>query len=665
MEVNDLYLIAAVISEFELKNGNKFRNNPRGSNGFNYFNTNGVERLKWYLKEIQSSMNKESGSLPELSSSFGIIYDKILSIDKFINHSEYNIAEKEANSNNSIMSFIAQVINNNYGANYSVYTHNGEYKVQEMYNQDFNSTRVQSTLYSTMKMNFANPSFYDLKNDKELNLFNSLFPKNIDTIENFYTAVERNEINYDKLNKYIKSKTGISMTKSSLLSAILDIESYDNKTVTGTSFKNALYNLINAINDDFKTNEFKNEIDNSTNNGRVGLDSTIGSFLTNAINEQLFIALKNAFAEKFSIRAVMNVKTADGNALPTFKVSNLTYKDTELFEQQREYENSNSTNLHKSLLILNQNAIEGTITKLEVLGKKRSKAFNKLSVQELFQSDFQYDFIENVVQNNKFSVIIGNYSDKSTILAKLVNGDFSINNGKNILEESVETILEKVRTQGYNYYHDSLTKVVSDYKYLMDLVGYKNDVNTDVTSDLNNSISQIEKFLANNKITDLVKIIADEQLRLGKSIGVELIEELHYSKYSNGVTMNSLLLDNFRIYSSPKLFNQFVNFTEKSALSKITNNDFKISNIESVLTKFNLKKSDFADITSEGKETNSYTKIVFENGNLNPLFRKWMWLNSLFRNEYLYISTKGEYMHPHKIRNNFNSRSGDFNEKGY
>lgn len=668
MEVNDFYLIAAVISEFELKYGNKLRNNLKNSNGFNYFNTNGVEMFKWYLKEIKDSIDKKPGSLPELSVAFGIIYDKILSIDKFINNSEYNIAEKELNSGNSIINFMSQVINNNYGANYSTYTHNGDYKVQEMYNQDFNSTRVQSTLFSTMKMNFANSSFYDLKSDKELNLFNSLFPKNIDTIENFYTAVERNEINHNKLNKYIKSKTGINMTKSSLLSAIYDIESYDGIPVTGTSFKNALYNLINAINNDFKDSKFKTEISNSTNDGKIGLDSTIGSFLTNAINEQLFVALKNAFAEKFSIRAVMNVKSADGNTLPTFKVSNLTYKDAELFEQQREYELNTSGNLHKSLLILDQHAIDGTITKLEVLGKNRSKAFDKLSVAEQFQSDFQYDFIENAIKNNKFSVIIGNYSDKSTILAKLINGNFSINEGKNILEENIETILEKVRTQGYNYYYDSVTKVVSDYKILMDFLGYENTVNTNITSDLNNSISQIEDFLSIYKITDLVKVIADEQLRTGKDLGMNLIEELHYSNYSNGVKMNSFLLDNFRIYSSPNLFNQFVQATEKSALSKISDNSFKINNTESMLTRFNLKKSDFADIVEvKGvqKETFSYGKIVFNNGNINPLFKKWLWLNSLFRNEYLFISTKGEYMHPHKIRNNFNSRSGNFSEEGY
>ena len=34
-----------------------------------------------------------------------------------------------------------------------------------------------------------------------------------------------------------------------------------------------------------------------------------------------------------------------------------------------------------------------------------------------------------------------------------------------------------------------------------------------------------------------------------------------------------------------------------------------------------------------------------------------MWTNALFRNEYLFISTKGEYMHPHKQRE-LNSRFG-------
>ena len=36
-----------------------------------------------------------------------------------------------------------------------------------------------------------------------------------------------------------------------------------------------------------------------------------------------------------------------------------------------------------------------------------------------------------------------------------------------------------------------------------------------------------------------------------------------------------------------------------------------------------------------------------------------MWVNALFRNEYLFISTKGEYNHPHKVRGlKFNDNLG-------
>lgn len=33
-----------------------------------------------------------------------------------------------------------------------------------------------------------------------------------------------------------------------------------------------------------------------------------------------------------------------------------------------------------------------------------------------------------------------------------------------------------------------------------------------------------------------------------------------------------------------------------------------------------------------------------------------MWLNALMRNEYIFISAKGEYMHPHKLKGDLQYR---------
>ena len=35
-------------------------------------------------------------------------------------------------------------------------------------------------------------------------------------------------------------------------------------------------------------------------------------------------------------------------------------------------------------------------------------------------------------------------------------------------------------------------------------------------------------------------------------------EELHYSKYKNGFSFNQLIYDNYKIYSSEELFNEFI-----------------------------------------------------------------------------------------------------------
>ena len=101
---------------------------------------------------------------------------------------------------------MTQVINNNFGASYSIYNTDGTYTTQEMYQQDFNSTRVQSSLFSTMKMNYMNKSFYDLTDAKELKRFNDLFPSNLEDISNMVEAIETKAVDYIKINKYIKIK---------------------------------------------------------------------------------------------------------------------------------------------------------------------------------------------------------------------------------------------------------------------------------------------------------------------------------------------------------------------------------------------------------------------------------------------------------------------------
>lgn len=542
---------------------------------------------------------------------------------------------------------MTQVINNNFGSSYAIYNTDGTYTTQEMYQQDFNSTRVQSSLFSAMKINYMDKSFYDLTDAKELKRFNGLFPSNLENILNMVEAIETKAVDYIKINKYIKDKTGIPMTRNSLMSTIKDMSMniYDGNPVTGYNFRLDLEKLITyGLNKDFNSDSFKESVEQSSGRN-VNFDSTIKDVIPESIKQPLFIALKNAYLENFTIKAVMNVNTSKDTTLPTFKVGNLTYKDTELFDLRRQYEKDTTGLLFNSLLIKDDPAIVGTSTKLEVVGAKRSKMYDELTPIEQFTSDFKYDFIANAVNNNKFSVIIGNYSDKSTILAKVINGDFILNKEERnvtILKESIDNILETVRVQGYSFYSDTLKSVFSDYKEVFDALKIKHKITPDnldkldakKVSVLDTNISEVNRILTSLTTKERSPIIELNsrlsEIPVGTRPEVTLTEELHYSRYADGTFLNNFLIDNFIIFSDSDenglFYNDFVKQNESKFLEKFSNNagNSKVDlgldtrKIDKVLTTFNLTSEDFKDASDKV----NYNSVTLSEGKLNPLIRK-------------------------------------------
>ena len=293
--------------------------------------------------------------------------------------------------------------------------------------------------------------------------------------------------------------------------------------------------------------------------------------------------------------------------------------------------------LFNSLLIKDNPAIVGTSTKLEVVGAKRSKMYDELTPIEQFTSDFKYDFIANAVNNNKFSVIIGNYSDKSTILAKVISGDFIVNKEKRdvtILKESINDILETVRVQGYSFYGDTLRSVFNDYKIVFDALGIEHNIIPDNFNMLNTNILEVNRILTNlttkerNPIIELNSRLSKIPVDLRPKVA--LTEELHYSKYADGIFLNNFLIDNFIIFDDSSenglFYNDFVKQNERKFLEKFSSNkgDSKIDlgldtkKIDKVLTTFNLTSEDFKDSSNKI----NYNSVSLSEDKLNPLVRK-------------------------------------------
>lgn len=665
MEMKDLYLLGSMIHSFELKYGNKFKNSDVE---FEYFNKNPGQSLVWYLQKIIQAFNKEGDYISEFNDSLKIgerggfnfrdVINLAYSLNNYINDPELNILAKEKTSTNSLLSIIGQVINNNFGVIYSVFNTSSGLEVQNMYQQDFNSTYINNTVLSYMVTNALNKDMYDLKNKKELDKFNGIFDAAFeeDRNQDIYIYSLNNPSIVEEFSEYISEKTGIPFSNFSFVDLINEMKAQHNKTRIEVSFfKNKVSEFINSINKDFKNKTFKSYITKATS-------LTSGKVLNNTVSNAFYKSLSKTYLMNFITKPAMNLTTQLGSKVPSFRTSTLTFKDTEIFDLQRTYEKAEGTS-YRSLLLKDSPAILGTSTKLEVTNPLTEDEYNsvkdaaKLTPQESFIADFRYEFWDSLMKQDTFQIILGNYSDKNTVFTKIINGRFQLEgSNKIIIQEDMDVLLETVRTQAFKYYSDTFKKVFEDYKELFSKTGFENEANQ-ITDDFENNIKVINNVLLRNNIIDLLSIYAELPFSL-KNPNLTITQELHYSNYSGGTSINQLLADNYRIFGNINLFNEFVSIQEQSFMDKT------VSSQNNTLNHMNSAKGDFNQIASKlglnfDEFSDEFDKIQLKSGKLNPIVRKWMWLNALFRNEYTFMTSKGEYMHPHK--NNSTLRSGEFN----
>lgn len=645
MEMADFYLFAAQIADFEVKNGNQLKSAKDST--YKYFNENPEKGLKWYVEQIAKGDN----NIPGLKEHFQMNSEFAISLKNYFDSKELNIKEKDANSDIKLTNILAQVVNNNFGASYLKYNANGNYRIQEMYKQNFNNLEVQSMLFAKMLSNSAKQSFYK-KEDVESDLAKILNNITIAPGESLKTMPINKKI---ALGAYIGSKTGIYLSYLSVDELIDDLtEANNGNLVTKERFSSLFSSFMTSLRTDFES--VRKGIDDGTISAAARGDVETSDYLKESVKDSFFKGINNAYLVNEIIKPVMNIETLNGAKLPTFKLATLTHKDTELFEVQREFENKNQGLFHS--LLIKDAVILGTGTKLEVVNGSDSKEAVKFNVAENFQSDIQFDFLENLISSEpKFNILLGNYSDKNTVLTKVINGKFSLDGKTPIAKTDIGTILETVRMQSAAYYKDLITKVLDDYSKLFDF---------ELDKDIDKNIDKINKILSDkNSVRDLSKKASD--------LGINFTEELHYSKYSDGkklnkIRLNQLIVDNYHIFNNITLFNKFGKNQEASMINKlrkyVSNNSLVFvgknqeAKMKQYLEALNLTDADFY---SEDGGKVDYGNLNGQNG-INPILRKWMWLNAMFRNEYLYISAKGEYMHPHKNKL-LTTRSGKFDEK--
>ena len=680
LETKDFYLFGAKIADFELEHGLKLRKDALKnkaaaeavkegekaidtSNDFVFFNEDPKKAILWYINNIA---NLSKTTVDGMAEHFKYNTEFALSLKNFIESDEFNIQEKEKNSDESVIQVLAQVFNNSFGASYITYNSNGKYILRSAYNQNFNNTRVQDTVFNKMFNNFER-NLYDKENDKAKiqKLFESLEGSK-DVIKDLSKLGKLNRV---AIARFLKYKTGININYLGVEEFIMDLankgDKNDKEALTHTGLITEMNKFLGALSMDF--DHIKESVDASDITKMSRGDDTTSAYIKNTINSNAFKALSTAYLMNTTIKPIMTIQTLTGESIPTFKTANLTYKDTELVWEQYLRQESNN-GVYRSLLTDNSEkmALVGTNTKLELVSGDENKSAAKFNVAESFTGDFQFGFIESLLKNDSFDVMIGNYSDKSTILTKTISALFKVLDGKekvNVTELSSDKLLNLMRRQSENYYKDVLTKVINDYAKLLNI-----QVKTTKNEDIFKSIDKI-----NAKLSTIPSI--ETLSPLASKLGIDFTKELHYSRYGDIVSMNQLIVDNFKIFSSFELdskdnatyplFNEFVKRQEDSFIDKFkyfnssTGSDsikltanLEESDIELLFKKLGLKDSDFG-VTDEG-DVDIYSLV--QNDKLNPILKKWMWLQSLYRNEYLFMTGKGEYMHPAKGLSN---RSAD------
>lgn len=520
---------------------------------------------------------------------------------------------------------LTQVINNNYGAVYSVFNSRSGLLLQSMYQQDFNNTAMNNTVVSFLELNQSNTNLFNLRNKQERAEFNKLF-EGYELDDNLYVAAINNQNIAKKFIDYINSKTGLNLGYGVFLNILSDItqrKGYEN--ISARQFKNVLEKFINTFNSDFRLSNspFRKSYLTSA------FDMSVSEILPNILEDPLYnsiITSQRNHMTDIMMKPVMNVEASDGNKVPSFKTTTLTFKDTELYDQQRSFQNKEG-NVYKSLLLGDTPAILGTSAKLDVFNPQteKSKKAVKMTPTESFISDFKQEFWDSILRNDTFQIVLGNYSDKNTVFTKIINTKFALANSETtILKESIENLLEAVRIQSANYYADTFRQVFEDYKGLFEALGFEHA--NRMNDDFENNISIINEVLANNDILDLLdKYSKSEDYGSSMKPKFNIVDELHYSRYANGMAINQLLADNYRIYNDEKLFNEFVKRQEQSFLSKygeiIGNYDLsKVVNAEAgkfnaILEALNIDKDALGD---------EKTEMVLGNRDLNPIIKKWM-----------------------------------------
>ena len=670
LSTNDFYSLGSYIREFEKENLITILNNK--SNGLERYKdwepleNNPVKMLGWYLENIIEAYNQDFKY--DLNAALGKHFLHRVDIVKSINNFLTSVKTKEENSGFYLTRILGHKLINTYGANYSVYNINNHKLIsQEMHSHNSNKVDLNNTTYRHLLNNVSQPNKFWIKVSPKENMtdreLNTLLKEELESIKEIIsTDSGLSDIIFKSLGIFI-GKHGAAQLRNKLgektATTIQDIlsEIRSKKAIDDESIPRSILDRII---------ENEKNIDDE-NYGEVLIPSDVISPLVRKIQD-----IQDIYLDNFILRPIMNISTLSGEQIPTYKIPNLMYSDTQVLLDRYEIEQEKETNF--TSLFLKDNILLGTSTGLEAINKNKNKSVSKFNVLESFTYNFEYSFLNafkpTKEQPSGIHVLMGNYADKSTIMSKVISlgavnkeGKYIIGShtGENIA--TIEEVKELFRTQSLDFYTDILNNIFENYKK----IGVKIDSNVD------SNIKNINIFLKEFKDRSSFLKFVHEKAILDPTI--EIVSELSYSIYLENkkprLAMNQAIVDNYRIFKSKDRFNDFVKREEESLISKLKEELGSEDGVSFLFTEdklFNIEKSINKDYSGEGSPvinhwlsslgitktnykpfiTEKGHKVSLNNNRINPLLERWMWVNNLFKHEYLALTVKMEYMHPAK-----------------
>lgn len=649
-----LYYIGAVLKTYNKNNSDNFQNNPK-------------QKLKEALEQLQEI--KQIEYLGAINSLYEYLYGmdgQIASVIESVKNNNPEIAAKIID----IEALIAHSINNMSPLVYATYSTDKNKIVLDLVQRETKSDEISESIVKHIISNPKNLSKYQIKDSK------------------IYFKGGK-ELNSFQLRAMISSISGIQITD--VIEDLYQITegALENPIIT------AFIQLFEA------SNEVLSALKNAKKDEEIDFKKIITS--KKRVNSLLTSVIAAAHPS-----AVMNFKDSKGNKIPTIGQSNLASETQTSIEIAKNTFGINSDDI---FILKNSDIIKGSEIVLEVeTGEGFSTEAVYLNPEENLHLNFVENFIKPIIKqkenvsggkdlNNYLSVKLINFSDKSRIYNLSIDQYLKIGD-KSIQEMSLDEIKKLSNDYLHKYYETLLKEVFNTWETLVDSNG-KQLVSRE--KDPLDYINKINKFLSNiwekdpkNAENNFRKILKDSWVyNKNKGNIVEFVEDVHFSRYSDGLRFNNLLTQYFTQTQKNTLNGIFEDlFIQKLSeigfsgdLHKLLGFNEKDSYLKSdLIERINLikqlvnidlnqwidvDKQSFIYYKSKNKKTGlitDYDKILSSEElnniketyslELNPLLSKFLHTQNLIRYSYLGVVTKHEYQHPQKAK--LSSLNNDF-----